>query len=188
MWFIWFILLFLLPSYPNLKLFKEPSPNLSSQHSLVSIPSVESPETCGLSPDLCCSPVLVNFLLWPCCGCCLLLHERYRDLLRVPWPCLEGAVTCKEVPWPAEGTVALSWGCRVLQGGAVTCHNEPLSILVDAAVYFASSQPQPCLLWGLGFLLLGFQSFLVSWLWWHERSIYRWLEILYRSEPSFNWA
>ena len=180
---------------------------------------MESPATCGLSPDLdqYCFWVkdIVAALSWwvSCCGPVLV-----RDLLLLSIPSLF-LLLLWMLPSVAEGTVALSWGCRDLQGGTVTCWGYcegavtclevavtckevpwpairsrclflwvPLSILVGAAVYSASSEPQPCLLWGLGFLLLGFLSFLVSWLWWHERSIYRWLEILYRSEPSFNWA
>ena len=161
---------------------------------------METPNTCGLSPASGYSPVLLVFCCYLCQGYRDLflrepcpvdegrdLFDEYRGLLRVPWPCFEGAVTCLKVPWPLEGTVALFWGCHVLLGGAVTCLNEPLSILVDTAAYSASSSAlfavrvrfpvvgvsvSPCVLT------------VVAW----KKPIYRWLEILYRSEPSFNWA
>jgi hypothetical protein len=44
-----------------------------------------------------------------------------------------------------EGTVTCR-GCRDLQGGAVTCHKEPLSILVGAAVYSSGCRCLFCLI------------------------------------------
>jgi hypothetical protein len=94
---------------------------------------------------------------------------RYRDLLEVP--CLaEGTVAlwrrCRvivRVPWLCGGGAVSLWGYRgsvvgvpCLAGGAVTCINEPLSILSWCRCLFCLILTSAL---GFGFLLLGFQFF-----------------------------
>ena len=115
MWFIWFILLFLLPSYPSLNYKLEPSHSLVNTHSIVNL-SVETPFTCGLSPASGYSLVLVKFLaavlsmprgtVTLSCCCQRVLPSA---VLKEPWPVFEGAVTCRRCRCPFWKGPLLSW-------------------------------------------------------------------------------